>query len=35
VDEMTAALGLLQFSGLKAPMTQATVEVLTSLIEET
>lgn len=34
VDEMTAALGLLQFSGLKAPMTQATVEVLTALIAE-
>jgi 3-hydroxyisobutyrate dehydrogenase len=33
-DEMTAALGLLQFSGLKAPMTQATVEVLTALIAE-
>jgi 3-hydroxyisobutyrate dehydrogenase-like beta-hydroxyacid dehydrogenase len=34
VDEMTAALGLLQFSGLKAPMTQATVDVLTALIGE-
>jgi hypothetical protein len=31
VDEMTAALGLLQLSGLKAPMTQATIEVLTTL----
>ena len=34
VDEMTAALGLLQISGLKAPMTLATVEVLTALIGE-
>ena len=34
VDEMTAALELLQFSGLKAPMTRATVEVLTALIGE-
>jgi 3-hydroxyisobutyrate dehydrogenase-like beta-hydroxyacid dehydrogenase len=32
VDEMTAALELLQVSGLKAPMTRATVEVLTALI---
>jgi 3-hydroxyisobutyrate dehydrogenase-like beta-hydroxyacid dehydrogenase len=35
VDEMTSALELLQFSGLKAPMTRATVEVLTGLTGET
>jgi hypothetical protein len=34
VDEKTAALGPLQFSGLKAPMTQAMVGVLPALIGE-
>jgi 3-hydroxyisobutyrate dehydrogenase-like beta-hydroxyacid dehydrogenase len=34
VDEMTAALELLQASGLRAPMTQATVDFLTTNIEE-
>ena len=34
VDEMSAALELLQSSGLKAPMTQATVEVLTGISGE-
>ena len=34
VDEMTAALELLQLCGLKAPMTQATVEVLTAVTGE-
>jgi 3-hydroxyisobutyrate dehydrogenase-like beta-hydroxyacid dehydrogenase len=34
VDEMSAALELLQSSGLKAPITQATVDVLTGISGE-